>query len=394
MRLLRKLLDHTSWLTHQSTQPAQESVEGHRLMYRWYRNTSATYEARMNSPHPRTIRVPAGNNAACYAPGAPYHRMRLILGNGNYSAQGTVVVAGSRRLGDYASIHTASIPNNAYTVVDFDAKTIGSGDYYPASYRVTIQPAAQPAELGDLALYAYTDLTNLLTDLVPVRSQYETSIFTPLSDNAFLARSLTTRAYQLVLLVPRSEPALQWLLSLKEHDQLELETDGYYIPCAVQTADTKPAGGALWEIQLQLIATANYAYSPQRHIAPYTHSSQADLHGYEIPGDAPAPAEIRIQITNIGESNLTLHLPAAGETLAFRPDATGIWSIHDTGRIYHSPTGAPSTITDRTDVLKRGALPVALPSGDGLFALQYGAGWGIPAVTLALYPRRLVESVL
>lgn len=394
MRLMRKLLDHTSWLTHQSTQPAQRDVEGHRLVNRWYRDTDASYEARMNSPHPRTIRVPASNNAVCYVPGAPYHRMRLVLGNGNYSAQGAVVVAGSRRLGDYANVHTTNIPNNAYAAADFDAKTIGSGDYYPTSYRITIQPTAQPAELGDLTLYAYTDLTNLLVDLVPVRSQYETSIFTPLSDNAFLARSLTTRTYQLTLLVPRSEPALQWLLSLKEHDQLELETDGYYIPCTVQTADSKPAGGALWEIQLQLIATADYAYSPQRYIAPYTHSSQADLHGYEIPGDAPAPAEIRIQITNLGTGNLTLYLPAAGETLAFRPDATGIWSIHDTGRIYHSPTGVPSTIIDRTDTLKKGALPILLPSGDGVFAVEHSTNWGIPAITLALYPRKLVESVL
>lgn len=387
MRLLKKLLSHTSWLAQTNGQPITESIEGHRRTGQWYRDTNAHYNARTQSPHPRTIVAPAGNNTLCYTPGAPYHRMRLILGNGNYPTSGSVAVAGSRRLGDYATIHTANIPANNYTTADFDAKTIGSGDYYPTAYRTLVQATTQNAELGDLALYAYADLEPILADLIPIQSQYELSIFTPLSDHSFLAQSLTARAYEIRLLAPRTDPSLPWLMSLAENEEIELEHNGAYLPCSAQSVQARPAGGALWEITLQLQATQPYAYSPIRHINTQTHSSQADLHGYQLPGDAPAPTEIRLQITTTHNSDIELHIPATGEVLKIRPDAQGTWSIHDTGRIYHCPTGTPSTLADRTDILKQGALPITLPPGDGVLALAHHANWGIPQITLAAYPR-------
>lgn len=396
MRLHQRLADYTIYISDSGGAPYSESIEGHRLTRKWYKETDAYYNARMNALQPRTLVVPAGaNGASLYLPGAPYHRLRLILGNGNYAVQGTCSIAASRRLGDYAQITQYNLPTNNYSINDFDAKTIAGGDYYPTTYRLKLIPTLQDnAELGDLWLYAYADLEPYLQDIIPIRTTYDTSLFAPLTDNALLARTLQTRAYQIALLIPRTEPSLPWLLSLREHEGVELEYNGKYLPCAIQSAESRPAGGALWQIELQAAATAPYAYSTQRYIATYTHSSQGDLHGYELPGSAPAPTEIRLQITATDTTDIEIHFPAAAETITIRPDNTGIWSIHDTGRIYHIPTGTTAQWIDRTDILKSGTLPLILTHGDGLFALKHTTAWGIPSITLAAYPRYMPEEVL
>ncbi|MEJ5385772.1 MAG: hypothetical protein WHS44_12940 [Fimbriimonadales bacterium] len=395
MRLHKRLADYRVWFADSGGEPYIDSIEGHRRTGRWYKASDAYYQARMQGLQARTLVAAAANNAHLYAPGAPYHRLRLIVGNGDYTAQGQAAVAGSRRLGDYGQVVQYNLPSNDYIVQDFDAKSIGSGDYYPTVYRVSVfAGGSNPAELGDLRLYAYADLTPLLRDLTPVRTSYEVSAFAPLGESALLGRYLQGRAYQVSLLVARSDESLPWLLSLREGDEVELEYDGVYLPCSVQSAESRPAGGALWEIEYQLVATAAYGYSPLRYVVVHNHSGQGDLHGYEMPGNAPAPVELRLQVTQTHASDIDIHLPASGEVVRIRPDATGIWSLHDTGRIYHIPTGTQAQWIDRTDILKQGALPIVLPSGDGVFALAHSASWGLPQVALAAYPRYMPEVSL
>lgn len=395
MRLHKRLADYRAWFADSEGEPYIDGIEGHRRTGRWYKSAAAYYQARMEGLQARTLVASAGHNAKLYVPGAPYHRLRLILGNGNYAAQGQAAVAGSRRLGDYGQIAQYNLPSNGYIVQDFDAKAIGSGDYYPTVYRVSLlSGGSNPAELGDLWLYAYADLTPALQDLTPVRTSYEASVFAPLGEGALVGRYLQGRAYRVSLLVARSDESLPWLLSLREGDEVELEYGGVYLPCSVQSAESRPAGGALWEIEYQLVATSAYGYSPQRYVAVYNHSGQSDLHGYELPGNAPAPVEVRLQATATHASDIDIHLPASGEVVRIRPDATGIWSIHDTGRIYHIPTGSQARWIDRTDVLRQGALPIVLPSGDGVFALAHASLWGLPQVALAAYPRYMPEVAL
>lgn len=397
MRLHQRLADYaTVWIPDSAGAPATLSTTAHRRVRRWYKDTaSVNYESRQNGLQARTLRAASGNqSASLYVPGAPYHRMRIIAGNAQ-STSGTVAIYGARRLGDYAQIASYNLPSSDYAVHDFDAKTIGSGDYYPTAYRIQIESTTSAAaEIGDLWLYAYADIAPLLQDLIPIRTTYETSVYAPLADNALLARSLQSRAYQIALLVPRSEVSLPWLLSLREGDNIEIEQGDIYLPCTIQSAESRPAGGALWEVTYQAVATAPYAYSPERSVIAHTHASQSDLHGYYIDGTAPSPTELRLQITNTHDSDIRIHIQPTGEVITIHPDDEGIWSIHDTGRIYHIPAAPTAQWIDRTDVLRAGALPIILPQGDGLVALEHNTNWGIPYITIAYYPRYMPEDVL
>jgi hypothetical protein len=52
----------------------------------------------------------------------------------------------------------------------------------------------------------------------------------------------------------------------------------------------------LYTLRLKLVATAPYAHTPTRHIQ--TSAYTGGIVPYTLPGDAPAPVEIRIRIAS------------------------------------------------------------------------------------------------
>jgi hypothetical protein len=248
-------------------------------------------------------------------------------------------------------------------------------------------------ELGDLLMLAGVDLEPILANLAPTETNYDISLIAPLTDNALAARTLRTRAYDIDLLLPRTHPAYPFLTRIRDYDRLYLEFNNRYIPVALADYAQSPAGGMLYALRLKLVATAPYAHNPVRHIQ--TSAYTGGVVPYTLPGDAPAPVEIRIRIASAPPSSpITVLAPSANTTIAFQPDSAGIWSIHDSGRIHHTPLTAPAALTDRTDTLLTGALPLTLPPGDGHLALEHDAAYNITHITLAAYPRYQPEPIL
>lgn len=400
MRLHAELIGDHHLLRDNNGQP--QLVANPFTHYRgWARDGSAPkYLARINSPHPRTIVCPSDTQAAfILAPNAPLaEKYRLILGNGNYTPTGNLG-AYSSRLGEL-TINASGpipIPSNAYTTVEFDPATLFGNQYYePSLYQIRLGAdiSENYHELGDIRLYASINLDPLLADLVPLETTYETSLFAPLTHrDALMGRTLRTRAAALTLLIARSDPALEMLQRLHDFPKLHLELNDIYLPVALESLEIAPTGGALFSARLRLLARNAHAFSHERYLKTIPYSGQ--VLDYNLPGDAPAPVEIRIQINNTPPSTpIVVHLPAAGEILAFQPDAAGIWSLHDTGRIYHAPQQDPTPLNDRTDTLLSGALPIILPPGNGHILLEHNTNYTISHVTLAAYPRYHPEHLL
>jgi len=197
------------------------------------------------------------------------------------------------------------------------------------------------------------------------------------------------------LLLPRTHPAYPFLARIRDYNRLYLEFNDRYIPVALADYAQTPTGGMLYALRLKLVATAPYAHNPTRHIQ--TSAYTGGVAPYALPGDAPAPVEIRIRIASAPPSSpVAVLAPSANATVAFQPDSAGIWSIHDSGRIYHTPLTAPAALTDRTDTLLTGALPLTLPPGDGHLALEHDAAYNtlITHITLAAYPRYQPDQLL
>jgi len=398
MRLLAQLATH-QLLTDPNAQPPLATDPLRITPLRWARNAAAPrYQPRMNSPHPRTIHIPNANDKAYLlipnAPSAPF--WRLVLGNGDYTPTGNLGVYLSKQ-GAYtlAQAGVIAIPTNTYTTTNFDpTQLFGGGTADPSIALIQVNASTATAhELGDLLLLAGVDLEPILTSLVPTETNYDISLFAPLADNALAARTLRTRAYDIDLLLPRTHPAYPFLVRLRDYDRLYLEFNSRYIPVALADFAQTPTGGMLYALRLKLTAIAPYAHTHARYIqtAAYTGGALS----YALPGDAPAPVEIRIRIASAPPSSpITILAPSANATVAFQPDTAGIWSIHDTGRIYHTPLTAPAALTDRTDTLLTGALPLTLPPGDGHLALEHDAAYNITHITLAAYPRYQPDQLL
>jgi len=393
MRLLAQLATR-QLLTDPSAQPPLAADPLRAPALRWARNAAAPrYQPRMNSPHPRTIHIPNNTDKAYLlipnAPSAPF--WRLILGNGDYTPTGNLGVYLAKQ-GAFALVQPGviAIPTNTYTTTDFDPTQLhGGGAVQPSLALIQLNNATATAhELGDLLLLAGVDLEPILTNLAPTETNYDISLFAPLADNALAARTLRTRAYDINLLLPRTHPAYPFLTRLRDYDQLYLEFNNRYMPVALADFTQTPTGGMLYALRLKLAANAAFAHDPARHTqtAAYTGGALA----YTLPGDAPAPVEIRIRISGAPpNSPIAVLAPSANTTLSFQPDAEGVWSIHDSGRIYHTPLTAPATLTDRTDALLTGALPLTVPPGDGHLALEHDAAYNtrIAHITLAASPR-------
>jgi hypothetical protein len=401
MRLLAQLATH-QLLTDPNAQPPLATDPFHIAPLRWARNAAAPrYQPRINSPHPRTIHIPNNTDKAYLlipnAPAAPFYR--LILGNGNYTPTGNLGVYLSKQ-GAYTLIQPGAIaiPTNTYTTTDFDPTQLYGGrtaDPSIALIQVNADSTATAHELGDLLLLAGVDLDPILTSLVPTETNYDISLFAPLTENALAARTLRTRTYDIDLLLPRTHPAYPILTRIRDYNHLYLEFNNRYIPVALADYAQSPTGGMLYTLRLKLTATAPYAHDPARHIQTTTYTG--GVVPYTLPGDAPTPVEIRIRITSAPPpSPIAVLAPSANTTVAFQPDAEGIWSIHDTGRIYHTPLTAPAALTDRTDTLLTGALPLTLPPGDGHLALEHDAAYNtrITHITLAAYPRYQPDGLL
>ena len=398
MRLLAQLAAH-QLLTDLSAQPPLATDLFRITPLRWARGAAAPrYQPRMNSPHPRTIHIPNSNDKAYLlipnAPSAPL--WRLALGNGDYTPTGNLGVYLAKQ-GAFALAQpgTISCPTNAYTATDFNPTQLqGGGTVQPSLALIQLNNATATAhELGDLLLLAGVDLEPILANLAPTETNYDISLFAPLADNALAARTLRTRAYDIDLLLPRTHPAYPFLVRIRDYDRLYLEFNNRYIPVALADYAQNPTGGMLYALRLKLTATAPYAHTHARHIQ--TDAYTGGVVPYALPGDAPAPVEIRIRIASTPPSSpITVLAPSANATLAFQPDSAGIWSIHDSGRIYHTPLTAPAALTDRTDTLLAGALPLTLPPGDGHLALEHDAAYNITHITLAAYPRYQPEPIL
>jgi len=400
MRLLAQLATH-QLLADPNAQPPLATDPFRITPLRWTRNAAAPrYQPRMDSPHPRTIHIPNNTDKAYLlipnAPSAPF--WRLILGNGDYTPTGNLGVYLSKQ-GVYTLIQPGAIaiPTNTYTTTNFDPTQLyGGGTADPSIALIQLNNATATAhELGDLLLLAGVDLEPILANLAPTETNYDISLFAPLADNALAARTLRTRAYDIDLLLPRTHPAYPFLMRLRDYDQLYLEFNNRYMPVALADFAQTPTGGMLYALRLKLAATAPYAHAHARYIQTAAYTGGALT--YTLPGDAPAPVEIRIRIANTPPpSPITILTPSANATVAFQPDSAGIWSIHDSGRIYHTPLTAPAALTDRTDTLLTGALPLTLPPGDGHLALEHDAAYNtrITHITLAAYPRYQPEPIL
>jgi hypothetical protein len=400
MRLLAQLATH-QLLTDPSAQPPLATDPFRITPLRWARNAAAPrYQPRTNSPHPRTIHIPNNTDKAYLlipnAPAAPFYR--LILGNGDYTPTGNLgVYLAKQGVYTLAQPGTISCPTNAYTLHTFDPTQLqGGGAVQPSLALIQLNNATATAhELGDLLLLAGVDLEPILTSLAPTETNYDISLFAPLTENALAARTLRTRAYDINLLLPRTHPAYPFLTRIRDYDRLYLEFNGRYIPVALADYAQSPTGGMLYALRLKLAATAPYAHDPARHTQ--TSAYTGGVVTYALPGDAPAPAEIRIRIASAPPpSPIAVLAPSANATIAFQPDSAGIWSIHDTGRIYYTPLTAPAALTDRTDTLLTGALPLTLPPGDGHLALEHDAAYNtrITHITLAAYPRYQPDQLL
>jgi hypothetical protein len=355
----------------------------------------------MDSPYPRTLHIPNNADKAYLlipnAPSAPL--WRLVLGNGDYTPTGNLGVYLSKQ-GAYTLIQagTIAIPTNTYTTTDSDPTQLyggGTADPSIALIQINADSTATAHELGDLLLLAGVDLEPILTNLAPTETNYDISLFTPLADNALAARTLRTRTYDIDLLLPRTHPAYPFLTRIRDYNRLYLEFNNRYMPVALADFTQTPTGGMLYALRLKLTATAPYAHNPARHIQAAAYTGGAVP--YTLPGDAPAPVEIRIRIASTPPSSpITVLAPSANATVTFQPDSAGVWSIHDSGRIYHTPLTAPAALTDRTDTLLTGALPLTLPPGDGHLALEHDAAYNtlITHITLAAYPRYQPEPIL
>jgi len=400
MRLLAQLATH-QLLSDPNAQPPLATDPFRITPLRWARNAAAPrYQPRINSPHPRTIHIPNSNDKAYLlipnAPTAPFYL--LILGNGDYAPTGNLGVYLAKQ-GAFALAQPGTIncPTNAYTLHTFDPTQLhGGGTVQPSLALIQLNNTTATAhELGDLLLLAGVDLEPILTSLAPTETNYDISLFAPLADNALAARTLRTRAYDIDLLLPRTHPAYPFLTRIRDYDRLYLEFNNRYMPVALADYAQSPTGGMLHNIRLKLAATAPYAHTHARYIQATTYTGGAL--SYTLPGDAPAPAEIRIRIANTPPSSpITVLAPSANATVTFQPDSAGIWSIHDTGRIYHTPLTAPAALTDRTDTLLTGALPLTLPPGDGHLALIHNNAYNtlITHITLATYPRYQPDQLL
>ena len=400
MRLLAQLATH-QLLTDLSAQPPLATDPFRIAPLRWARGAAAPrYQPRINSPHPRTIHIPNNNDKAYLlipnAPSAPL--WQLALGNGDYTPTGNLGVYLAKQ-GAFALAQPGTIncPTNDYTLHTFDPTQLqGGGTVQPSLALIQLNNATATAhELGDLLLLAGVDLEPVLASLAPTETNYDISLFAPLADNALAARTLRTRAYDIDLLLPRTHPAYPFLVRIRDYDRLYLEFNNRYIPVALADYTQNPTGGMLYALRLKLVATAPYAHTPARYIQATTYTGGAL--SYTLPGDAPAPAEIRIRIASAPPSSpITVLAPSANATLALQPDSAGIWSIHDSGRIYHTPLTAPAALTDRTDTLLTGSLPLTLPPGDGHLALEHDAAYNtrITHITLAAYPRYQPDQLL
>ena len=398
MRLLAQLATH-QLLSDPNAQPPLATDPFRITPLRWARGGGAPrYQPRMDSPHPRTIHIPNNTDKAYLpipnAPSAPL--WRLVLGNGNYTPTGNLGVYLSKQ-GAFALTQagTIAIPTNTYTTTDFDPTQLqGGGTVQPSLALIQLNNTTATAhELGDLLLLAGVDLEPILASLAPTETNYDISLFAPLADNALAARTLRTRAYDIDLLLPRTHPAYPFLVRIRDYDRLYLEFSNRYMPVALADFTQNPTGGMLYALRLKLVATAPYAHTHTRYIqtAAYTGGALP----YTLPGDAPAPVEIRIRIASAPPSSpIAVLAPSANATVAFQPDSAGIWSIHDSGRIYHTPLTAPAALTDRTDTLLAGALPLTLPPGDGHLALEHDAAYNITHITLAAYPRYQPDQLL
>ncbi len=398
MRLFAQLATH-QLLSDSGEQPPLAADPLRAPALRWARNAAAPrYQPRMNSPHPRTLHIPNNTDKAYLlipnAPAAPF--WRLILGNGNYTPTGNLGVYLAKQ-GTFALAQPGTIncPTNAYTLHTFDPTQLqGGGTVQPSLALIQLNNATATAhELGDLLLLAGVDLEPILANLTPTETNYDISLFAPLTDNALAARTLRTRTYDIDILLPRTHPAYPFLTRIRDYDRLYLESDDRYMPVALADSTQTPTGGMLYTLRLKLTATSPYAKTHTRYIQAATYTG--DALPYTLPGDAPAPAEIRIRISGAPPSSpITILAPSANATVAFQPDSAGIWSIHDTGRIYHTPLTAPATLTDRTDTLITGALPLTLPPGDGHLALEHNTAYNITHITLAAYPRYQPDQLL
>lgn len=372
------------------------NTEGHRAVGRWVVNNSNLFTPSMNAPQPRRLDIPPNQSAALYLPSEAYHRIRILINNTAVTSAGRLKGRIYTQSLGYVTLTNNPLPNNNFATNEYDAKQYLINEYRPTLHQILCEAdTSNSASVCDIAVYAYAPITEFLTELAPVATQYELSVFAPLSYNRYAVRTLNSRAYKLTLLVPRTAPELDYFLSLREQDELEIEVDNRYLPCIVQACDSQPVAGALWQIQMQLAATSRYAYDTIRYTSTQTHSSQSDAHGYNLPGNADTALEIRLLVNAVdANSDIKIHAPAADSILIIKPDSVGTWSIHDSGRIYHIPASAPHTIVHRTDVLKKGALPVITPPGEGYISLEHSANYGISYVTLAAYPRYHPESVL
>ena len=404
MKLFAVLVDVTrgdgAFLHDQFSSPDWQDDPFSAPTLQWLRNASLDdhprYRARLNSPHPRTLRIPTtieGNYAYLLVPHVPKTTLyRLFLGNGNYTPTGTFGLYLSKGAAYIPIQEDIPCPSNAYTLYDFDPTTSGE----PSLMKLRLNTGnGTTHEIGDVKLLAGIDLDPLLDRLVPTETGYDLALFTPLAENALMGRILRARTYEIDLLVSRDDPAYPFLLRLRDYDQLYLEHDGRYLPVALDNYNQTSVGGMLQAVQLRLAATAAYALNPIRYIKSDAYAA-GDIISYNLPGDAPAPVEIRIRITERSSTYLPIihiHMPAAGEKVMFRPDAVGVWSLHDTGRIYHCRDEEPASIVDRTDTLRIGTLPLLAPPGDGHYVLEVSNAT-VSDTALAAYPRYQPESLL
>lgn len=360
---------------------------------RWYRlDSGVAYYARMDSPHPRTLRCATDVKAYLYTRSPAYHRWRVGLQGATNASLG---VYGSRKTGDYSLALIVS--GGAYAETEIDPLSVAYLDSAPNASLLMLNPTkGQSSELGDLRYWSVLPVGDLLVELAPVQSAYEVSVFTPLSDSSLVGRYLQSQSYQLRLLVPRTHPWLSFVAHARVSDVVELEYEGVYLPCSVQSVQSRPAGGVLWEIDLLLVATAPYAYRPERYVHVESYLGEHTV-GYDLLGDAPAPVELRLLYPSAPPSNhvLEVYNHSTGDYVAVKPDAAGIWSLYDNGRIYHLPNpGTASVCNDRTDALVSGALPIVLEPKEGVLGLDHGATAYPSQVALAAYPRYLPEVVL
>ncbi len=280
----------------------------------------------------------------------------------------------------YASVAYFSVTNSAI---------INTYNTDSTRYKLTLLSGTTLHRLDLLQAWNIIDLAPYLDDFAHYRTTSESAIFTPISPHPLVtSKTEMPITARIICTIPRSETLLlQTLRQLSYRRIVEIvETvngTDYHLPATIESLNITPSG-VLLTIDMQLRIPTLCAYNPIRQTTPDNINSWIAL--YNATSDI-TPAEIRLSIQAIeGTNPVEVHLTPSDQHFKFVPDAPGIYSITETGRLYYLPfTTQPAPLTDKTHLLTGDTPPPLLHAGDNMILWQYAPV--IDASLCAYHPR-------